>query len=540
MNSREVSSEAGVSPCFARLEAKGEAMIIKSLVVVALVGGGAPDAARTPATVGRSAERGKEATGSRPRELQVLPPIGVSGGRAAKSASAVPAKYSSSGSSDWRQTRLTAGQEPPPASSTENELPPAAPAEAPPVAPPEPPAEVPPAIEPPPLMDQPPPAVPETPGTQPPASPAPEATAPTTPNTLTDPAPPDSKLADGQAAGYEDQNPYFRSPCICIYEPWEVASWYAGTRSVFLWRTVGRNEDLLTNGIMGQTLLNTDQMEFPLKWGQEVFLGHQVDSAHALEVSYLWLADATATNEFRGTGGRLPVEGFPALGVLNDITALDAKIRSKFWAFDLNFVNLMRDGTDHPWRAALFIGGRIMGIGENFGMGTRNVNNEVTNLDIRVENALYGGQLGGRLTYRELLPNFNVDMMLKGGIFGNIMDYRQTFALDNGPLVTRVRSEDGTTHVAQAVEGGLEGVYKLRQNIHLTFGYRMIYVSELVRVTNQILLNAPLAEQPIRGNSDIFYHGFVVGLRVYWGQRADPNCRSGCCTPYVVSSGCCP
>lgn len=518
-------------------------MIIKSLVVVALVGGSALDA-RTPAAAARSTQHGKSATKNQARELQVLPPIAVSGGRGAPAAGPVPAKYSSSGSSDWRQTRLTAGQEPAPSAPAETQAPPASPGpgETPPAAasPAAPSATPPPAIEPPPLMDQPPPALRDTMGAPPAASPAPDAAAPTTPNTLTAPAPGDSKLADEQAAGYEDQNPYFRSPCICIYEPWEVASWYAGTRSVFLWRTVGRNEDLLIDGATGRTLLNTDQMEFPNKWGQEVFLGHQVDSAHALEVSYLWLSDATATNEFRGTGGTLPLEGLPGLSVLNNITALDAKVRSKFWAFDLNFVNLMRDGTDHPWRATLFIGGRIMGIGENFGMSTTNVANEITNLDIRVENALYGGQLGGRLTYRELLPNFNVDMMFKGGIFGNIMDYRQDFALDNGPQVGRVRSEDGTTHVAQAVEGGLEGVYKLRQNIHITFGYRMIYVTELVRATNQILLNAPLAEQPIRGNSEIFYHGFVVGLRVYWGQRADPNCRSGCCTPYVVSSGCCP
>lgn len=510
-------------------------MIVNYLVVAALVGG-QPTATGTAPSLGT-----RTSAVNQPTDYQVLPALGISGSKSSpKTPDAVAAKYST-GATDWTSTRLVAAQQPAPPSEPpplmENEpatLPPASSTE------PAPPAAVPPAPMPPAVQ-----AAPE-------ASATPEANPPAdAPNIdaeleAVNPKPVQAEKApagEGESAERPDlmeQDVYFRSPCVCIYEPWEMASFYANTRSVFLWRDLSKDVTVLVDGNTNAPLVNTGDLDLPMKWGQEFLLGWQIDSAHALEVSYMWFADATSSQVYNNPAGiaNIPFQGL-LLDAINDVTHQEVHLKSQLWNFELNAINLMRDGTDSPWRTSFFLGARIIGIEESFGQNSINVNGNRTNGDIRAENALYGGQLGVRVTHRELLPKLNVDLVAKGGVFGNIIDSRISQQATQGAgQVGFQTSDDGTSHVSQAVEGGIEGVYKLRQNIHLTFGYRALFVARIARATDQINFIAQFPQ--LQDNGDIFYHGFTAGIRIFWGQRTDPNCRSGCCTPYIVTSGCCP
>lgn len=511
-------------------------MIVNYLVVAALVGGDPSTPAAAPSLGVRTST-----TVSQPTDYQVLPALGISGHKSRGTSDAVAAKYSTGGA-DWKSTQRVSAQQPelteppplvepnvePPASSTEPAAPPSA-------------------------------APPAVPAAEPPAAilPAPQ-TAPEAPmgadvepsidaelEAINPPAPGEQTAPEGEAAlpdhpGMMEQDIYFRSPCVCIYEPWEMATFYANTRSVFLWRNLSKDVPLLVNDTTGAVITSTDDLDLPNKWGQEFLLGYQIDSAHALEVSYMWVADATSSRQFSDAAGGANLPFTPPINAFQDITFQDVHLKSQLWNFELNFINLMRDGTDSPWRNALFLGARIIGIEESIGENSVNINGNLTNGDVRAENALYGGQLGYRGTYRELLPKLNIDFVAKGGVFGNIIDARTSRQFNQGGTqVGFQNSNNGTSGVAQAIEGGIEGVYKLRQNIHLTFGYRALFVARIARASDQIQRNATSFPQ-LQDNADIFYHGFTAGIRIFWGQRTDPNCRSGCCTPYIVTSGCCP
>lgn len=346
------------------------------------------------------------------------------------------------------------------------------------------------------------------------------------------------KVAAEPRVPLEEQDIYFRTPCLCTYEPWEVASYYAGTRSVFMWRNPSRNVTFLTDNTTGGVLRDAADWDIPGKYGQEVFLGYQMDSAHAIEMSYLWLGDATSKINFTGPGNAdIPIQG-PGDPATRDITNLGANFKSGMWNFELNFVNLFRDGTDHPWRTSFFLGARIIGIEENIFAMTSNIRAETTSLDIRAENALYGGQLGMKTTYRNILPNLNWDFVGKGGVFGNIIDMKHNRTSSTGGAIQF--SQDGTTETAAAIEGSTELVYKCCRNVHLTLGYRVLFVTQVARATNQIVLNSDVITPNVVDNGDILFHGVTAGVRIFWGQRTDPNCRTGCCTPYIVTSGCCP
>ncbi|MFO0948417.1 MAG: hypothetical protein U1D30_21265 [Planctomycetota bacterium] len=496
-------------------------MIVEYLVMVALTGTQPSDARKTPAyetapRSGSQAANWQSSTGSAGgSKVEVLPALGLSGSRGMRGS-----RTSGASESAWSTQRVSA-QEPaaaPPALEEPPAVPPAppqAPAETPP-----PPAEV----APPATTDAPPPTAP------PPAeSELQKATPPTEAK---------EKLAVEPRLPMEDQDIYFRTPCFCTYEPWEMASYYAGTRSVYMWRTAGRNSQLLVDNTTGGVIMETADWDIPGKFGQEAFLGYQMDSAHAIEVSYLWLGDATSKLNFTGPGNAdIPILG-PADPATQDITNAGANFKSGMWNFELNFINMFRDGTDHAWRTNLFIGARIIGIEENIFAMTSNIRDQTTALDIRAENALYGGQLGLKTTWRNVVPNLNWDFVGKGGVFGNIIDMKYNRASSTGGAIQF--SQDGTTETAGALEGSTELVYKCCRNVHLTLGYRVLFVTQIARATNQIVLNSDIITPNVSDTGDILYHGVTAGVRIYWGQRTDPNCRSGCCTPYIVTSGCCP
>jgi hypothetical protein len=176
-------------------------------------------------------------------------------------------------------------------------------------------------------------------------------------------------------------------------------------------------------------------------------------------------------------------------------------------------------------------------------MGAINVNQNAPNIEVAmsetVRNNLYGGQFGLRGTIREVLPSLNLDGMIKLGLYGNQVNRltRASYSqLANNQFVPGSLGKDG--QFSQAVDGSIDLVYKLFESVHLTLGYRMIYVAEVGRATEQIVPLINGLNSVTYTQSDLFMNGLQFGVRIYWGERTDPNCKSGCCTPYVFLSDC--
>ena len=304
------------------------------------------------------------------------------------------------------------------------------------------------------------------------------------------------------------------------FEPWELARWYGDVDTLFLWRTNSDNVSLVRDPISGATVLESDAFDLPLKPGVQGLIGFRLDSSSAMEASYFWVADATDT-----------------IGVLNPtpgIASFDLDIKSQLWNFEANFLHSLRDGTDHPVRLAGFIGPRLIAFTET-GTAHVGVGANVADRLNRVENLLAGGQVGIRGTVRELAPRLNLDFSGKLGLYGNEINKSARLGVNGSDLIFEA---GGPSTFSQSLDGSVEIDYKIRPGMHLSAGYRLLYLAKVGRGFDQLDDDRPITANPDT-SGDILFHGFTVGLEFYWGERTDPNCRSGCCTPYRVRTSCC-
>lgn len=360
-----------------------------------------------------------------------------------------------------------------------------------------------------------------------------------------DEAKPEDKPAGGEAS--EPKPPItaqmdipYRSPSICVFDPWETAEWSLKYRNLFYWRS-GASDRPAVLSSTGAEVADTGAFDLGNSWGQDVSLGRWFDTAQGAELNFTWLSDANSDVIITGAGDfRLPFFG-PNSVVFQNLVKLDARLRSTFWGTEANYLYNFRDGTDHCLRFTGLIGFRQVTFEETLQFSTLNIVNFGSTYSNRMSNGLYGGQLGGKVTYRELLPNLNMDGYFKFGLMGNVIEGRTALTginLNTGGSVLLQGEALRTTRFAQLVDTGFEFVYKWREEVHFTLGYQLIYIHKLARGTGQLEANLAQNRPFIRAGDDIFIQGINFGVRLFWGHRADPYCGNGCCTPYVMLTDC--
>lgn len=288
----------------------------------------------------------------------------------------------------------------------------------------------------------------------------------------------------------------------------------------------------------GNEVAGTQDFNFPGKVGLEATVGHHWDTAHGFEGSFLWVADATDQINLRSNGAiSLPVFG-PNSANFHNLTSFNSALKSRFWGTEVNYLNHFRDGTDHPYRFTGILGFRQIAFEESLGFESINIANAIGLYKGLSSNGIYAGQFGAKGTYRELLPGLNAEAWFKVGLGGNVVDTRQSLATGGINLPAVQGSSIRGTRFSQILDFGFEGVYKLTESVHLTLGYQLYFINKLGRATEQLQPDLNVTSPQPRVSGDLFLQGITLGFRCYWGHRADPNCRSGCCTPYIMLTDC--
>lgn len=352
---------------------------------------------------------------------------------------------------------------------------------------------------------------------------------------------------DGKTAKDEAREPIlpqldvpYRTHAICIYDPFENANWFSRWRTLWLWRSNANDRGLLFDAA-GNQVMGVGDFDLGNRIGQELAIGHMIDTANALEGTFLWLNDANASQIAGGTNLRMPFQ--PAVATFNGINAFEGRLESSLFGFEFNYLRFFRDGTDHPWRLTGIFGFRQFTIEEKFRFTTVNPNVGgpaalFSDFRSRGQNGLYGGQVGGRLSYREVLPGLNFDSWAKFGMAGNVVD-TENYLFGNGAQQGVFQaSAFRTTRFSTFVDLNFDLVYKLKEGLHLTAGYQFYYFEKVARGADQLNYFLGQRTPNARASEDMYVHGFTAGLRFYWGNRADPSCHSGCCTPYVIKTDC--
>jgi len=118
---------------------------------------------------------------------------------------------------------------------------------------------------------------------------------------------------------------------------------------------------------------------------------------------------------------------------------------------------------------------------------------------------------------------------LDAGVFSTERRLRQTLTVPAEAFdVSRSLNDRGGSYL---LEFSVEGVYRLRPNVHLTLGYLGRFVSGIARATDQAAFDRTRAGGGNAALDGVFIHGLQFGVNVYWGGRADPNCRSAAACP---------
>ena len=125
----------------------------------------------------------------------------------------------------------------------------------------------------------------------------------------------------------------------------------------------------------------------------------------------------------------------------------------------------------------------------------------------KVNNDLYGFQIGGNLTVGRQISPFYIDSFLKAGVYSN---HAERGITDFGPGGTTY-DEVKRHHVAFVGEVGAMPTYRFSNYLSAFGGYEFLCVQGVALAADQLGSTAPL-----RTAKTAFYHGARVGLEARW------------------------
>ena len=247
--------------------------------------------------------------------------------------------------------------------------------------------------------------------------------------------------------------------------------------------------------------------------------------------------DATANFNRASDASALGTPFFgPFAADLTGLTSVQASLRSELSGAEINHIFYFRDGTDHPQRLGLITGFRFLQVKESDDFRGDAAGGRFATYNTMAENEFFGGQFGLRGVCRNLLWGADLDFEAKYGVGGNDTYSRQLlFTSPSGQIQGR---ENGPSRMSQFLEAGFDVSYEVNPGFFLTGGYHLLYIVNVARATDQINYNTAIPVPAAVTNGDMLAHGFTLGARLHWGKRTDPCCKSGCCKPYLVRSGC--
>ena len=319
--------------------------------------------------------------------------------------------------------------------------------------------------------------------------------------------------------------------------------WYDITLdAMFLTRDQpSRNINFASDGINGNPVLSTDQLDFQEQLGFRFTGATQVGVGLIAEFTYFGLfnwADQQAVT--RPVGDLFSVYSNFGTNPFNGFDQTDRSFSQEITYstsldnFELNFRRRWSD-PNCRYQGSWLAGVRYIYMVEEFEYNTAGGDDILTpaieiqgrqETDVHTRNSLTGFQIGADI-WTTPTPGITFGGELKGGVFGNYANQQTVVVARTGPPIGQVSffEEAGINDIAFAGEGRLEAIYRTGPNWTLRAGYTFLYLDGLALAAENFNTAAPpnlagigfVPRQAAKNdNGGAFYHGGHFGFEYVW------------------------
>jgi len=307
----------------------------------------------------------------------------------------------------------------------------------------------------------------------------------------------------------------------------------------------GRNTDFSSDGINGDILLSTNDLNFSDELGFRFTGAHQIFAGATAEFTYFGLFNwaSSAVNRpatfqddiysVLSVFGTDPFNGFDetdrsrqqSLRYSSTIDNFELNIRKRFTAPNCRL--------KYSWLAGV----RYLYLVEDFEYFTLGGDSDLVTLglqsrgsmdyDVRARNSLTGFQVGGD-GWLNLTPGVNVGADIKAGVYGNYANQSTSILATStppGPASTFNESVDGND-IALIADANLYFMWRLGPNWTVRVGHNFLYLDGVVLGSENFntappnILTGGTSTQTrvpaINDNGSIFYHGGFGGVEWTW------------------------
>lgn len=305
----------------------------------------------------------------------------------------------------------------------------------------------------------------------------------------------------------------------------------------------GRSVDFSSDGILGDIILSSSDLDFEEQLGFRFNAAHQIFAGATAEFTYFglfnWTAAAATPESTLGGGdifsvlsdfGTDPFDGFDetdrafqhSISYSSTIDNFELNVRKRFtapncrlqfsWLAGVRYLYLLED---FEYRT----------IGGDADLVTPGLQSRGSmDYDVRARNSLTGFQLGGD-AWLNLVPGVNVGADIKAGVYGNYANQSTSIvATTTAPANTTTLTEDvDGNDVALVADANLYFMWRLDPHWTLRAGYSFLFLDGVVLGPENfnaeppnILTGGAARAATINDNGNIFYHGGFAGLEWMW------------------------
>jgi len=275
----------------------------------------------------------------------------------------------------------------------------------------------------------------------------------------------------------------------------------------------------LTTG--ADTLYRTNDLNFNGTGGMRFLVGWTPDPCRcsrccAFELSYFGLFGWQAHAQIAGPGN-LAIPGDLGLASNNFFGAdlMDVNYRSSLHNVELNCIKscCLCDA-----KIDFLAGFRFITLQERFTLTATDFQEGTSNYNIKANNYLFGGQLGGR--YTRYYDHWSLQFTGKAGVFLNQATQSQIatdFPTVGGPFLLRDRIGANNSGVAALGEVGVTAIRPINDTWSLRLGYMALGIGGVALAPDQLdFTDTFQSGNHLSTNGWIFVHGAVLGAEARW------------------------
>jgi hypothetical protein len=275
-------------------------------------------------------------------------------------------------------------------------------------------------------------------------------------------------------------------------------------------------------GVQGPLILDPQDLSDEYDYGWEIAARYDIGPLSVLEAKYMGIYDLGFDETVRSVDVAPGGTDFQLNSVFSDygltpIAGLDqASVYTLDFESDLQSTELSYRrywvGYNPRISGTYLAGFRYLRMTEDLNFDAEALLGS-SNLEWSADNDLVGAQFGGD-SWVCLRQGLRLGFEGKAGIYNNRFEYRHVTSVPD-PVVTNANFFEDGNQIAFAGETSVDLVADILPSISIRGGYRVLYMSSLVTVGNNID-PIDVASTNLFTQADALYHGFHGGIEYIW------------------------